>query len=71
MVGHLLIVCNAGRRLSASNRPLPECHNHLLDTRNMSSNVFNGNRVFDGQSVALAFYPSLVDEHSTIGCETW
>ena len=37
----------------------------------MSGNVFNGDGVFDGKPVALAFYPSLVDEHSTIGCETW
>jgi hypothetical protein len=35
----------------------------------MSSNIFNGNRVFDGKAVALAFYSGLVDEHSTISCE--
>jgi len=37
----------------------------------MSGNVFDGDGIFDSKPVALAFYPSLVDEHSTIGCETW
>ena len=37
----------------------------------MSSNIFNGNGVFDSQTVALAFYSGLVDEHSTISCESW
>ena len=45
-------------------------HNHLLNPRDMSSNVFNGNGVFDGKTVALTFYSGLVDEHSAIGCKT-
>ena len=44
--------------------------NHLLNARNMSGNIFNGNGVLDGKPMALAFYPSLVDKHSTVGCET-
>jgi len=47
-----------------------EHHSHLLNTRDMSSNVFNCNGVFDGKSVALTLYSGLVDEHSTVGGET-
>ena len=69
MVGRLLIVCNADR-LRTPKKSRSEYHNYLLNTRDMSSNVFNGNGVFDGKSVALAFYSSLVDEYSSISCET-
>jgi len=69
MVGRPPIVCNAGK-LRTPDKSRFESHNYLLDTRDMSGNVFDGNGVFDGESVALAFYPSLVDEHSTIGRET-
>jgi len=53
------------------NKPRSEYRNHLLNARDMSGNVFDGDGVFDSKPVALAFYPSLVDEHSTIGRETW
>lgn len=35
----------------------------------MPGNVFNGNGVFDGKTMALAFYSGFVDEHSTISGE--
>ena len=44
---------------------------YLLNRGNMSGYVFNANRVFDSQSMALAFYPSLVNEYASIGGKTY
>jgi hypothetical protein len=69
MVVHLLIVCNAGK-LRTFNKSRLRYHNHLLNTRDVSSNIFNGDGVFDGKTVALAFYSGPVDKDPAIGCES-
>ena len=70
MVGRLLIVYNARKLRTPTFRVQDKIPNHLLNTRDMSSDVFNRDGIFDSKSVALAFYPGLVDKHSTISCET-
>lgn len=42
----------------------------LLDPGNVSSDVFDGNGVFDGETVGLTFCTRSVDEDSSIGSET-
>lgn len=37
----------------------------------MSRNVLHANRIFDSQTMALAFYPGLVDEYASIRGETY
>ena len=44
---------------------------NLLNPSNISSDVFHCNRVFNCQTVALALYSCLVDEHSSIGGESY
>ena len=43
---------------------------HLLDTGNMSRDILDRNRVFNSQAMALALYPGLVNQDTTIGGET-
>lgn len=42
----------------------------MLDPGNVSSDVFDGNGVFDGETVGLTFCTRSVDEDSSIGSET-
>jgi hypothetical protein len=40
----------------------------LLNTSNMASDIFHRDGVLYGKTMTLAFYPSLVDQDTTIGC---
>lgn len=40
---------------------------HLLDPSDMSGDVFDGDGIFNGQTMRLAFNTGFVDQHSTIG----
>lgn len=71
-VEHHQIVCISVQKQRAINRQRlgDDASTHLLDSSNISGNVFNGNRVLDSQSVALALYSRLVDEDSSIRGQT-
>jgi hypothetical protein len=43
---------------------------YLLDAGDVTSDILHSDRVLDGQAVALALYPSLVDEHTTVRSQT-
>ena len=42
----------------------------LLDLGDVLCDVFDGNGVFDGQTVALSFEAGLVDKNTSIGVQT-
>jgi hypothetical protein len=44
---------------------------HLLNTSDMSRDIFDRDRVLDCQTMTLAFYPCFVDQHSAVGRETY
>lgn len=44
---------------------------YLLNSSNMSGNVFNSDGVLHGQTVALTFYPGFVDQNASIGGKSW
>lgn len=71
MAVHLLTACiSVYRPVSLGDNRVANEWTHLLDTGDMSGDVFNRNGVFHRQSVALALYTRLVDENTAVGIET-
>ena len=69
MAGHLQIGCSAFgielvMNLSHSQRA------HLLNSRDMSCDILDSDRILYREAMALALHPCLVDEHASIGRET-
>lgn len=60
MVEHLQIVCISDHKFNII-RPLRIRWAYLLDSGNMSSNIFNSDRVFDSKTVTLTFYTRTVN----------
>jgi hypothetical protein len=44
---------------------------HLLNPRNMSGDILDGDRILNGEAMALALHSCLVNKHTSIGGKTW
>ena len=43
---------------------------YLLDASDVTRNVFDSDGIFNGEAMALALYPCLVNQDATVGGET-
>jgi len=63
---HHRIAYNAVNRMNAIHKQLDDMGSDLLNSCNVSGDVLDSHRVLDSETVALTFYPCLVDQDPAI-----